>query len=100
MASDLGTNNVLFLRNHGLIAVGASISEAFMWMYRVERACRYQLAFQTSGAIPSVISSEIIASTFEQNRYANSSKGYRPIGLNEWPALLRKLDRENPGYAK
>ena len=100
MGNDLGANNVLFLRNHGLISVGASIGEAFMWMYRTERACRFQLAFQSTGAVPSLISSEIIASTFEQNRYANSSKGYRPIGLNEWPALLRKLDRENPGYAK
>jgi hypothetical protein len=22
----------------------------------------------------------------------------RPFGMLEWPALLRKLDRENPGY--
>ena len=25
--------------------------------------------------------------------------GYRPIGEREWPALVRKLDRDNPGYA-
>ncbi len=100
MGRDLGANNVLFLRNHGLISVGASIGEAFMWMYRAERACRFQLAFQQAGASPTVISPEIIASTFEQNQYANSSSGYRPIGVNEWPALLRKLDRENPGYAE
>ena len=100
MGAHLDTNNILFLRNHGLLSVGATVGEAFMWMYRAERACRFQLAFQQAGAAPTVISPEVIASTFEQNRHANSSEGYRPIGVNEWPALLRKLDRENPGYAR
>ena len=100
MGAHLGANNVLFLRNHGLLSVGATVGEAFMWMYRAERACRFQLAFQQAGSAPTVISSEIIESTFEQNRQANSSEGYRPIGVNEWPALLRKLDRENSGYAQ
>jgi len=36
--------------------------------------------------------------TMDRNRQANSKDGYRPIGQKEWPALLRKLDRENPGY--
>ena len=100
MGAHLGINNILFLRNHGLLSVGATVGEAFMWMYRAERACRFQLAFQQAGAAPTVISPEVIASTFEQNRHANSPEGYRPIGVNEWPALLRKLDRENPGYAR
>ena len=100
MGAHLGINNILILRNHGLLSVGATVGEAFMWMYRAERACRFQLAFQQAGAAPTVILPEIIATTFEQNRHANSSEGYRPIGVNEWPALLRKLDRENPGYAQ
>jgi ribulose-5-phosphate 4-epimerase/fuculose-1-phosphate aldolase len=100
MGAHLGANNVLFLRNHGLLSVGATVGEAFMWMYRAERACRFQLAFQQAGSAPTVISPKIIESTFEQNRQANSSEGYRPIGVNEWPALLRKLDRENSGYAQ
>lgn len=99
MGRDLGDNNVLFLRNHGLLTVGKMVGEAFMWMYRAERACKFQLAFQQAGAEATEIPATLIESTFEQNRHANSTKGYRPIGLNEWPALLRKLDRENPGYA-
>lgn len=98
MGRDLGDNNVLFLRNHGLVTVGKTVGEAFMWMYRAERACRFQLAFQQAGAEPTVIPQELIDATFERNRHANSPQGYRPIGVNEWPALLRKLDRENPGY--
>ncbi len=100
MGRDLADNNVLILRNHGLVTVGKTVGEAFMWMYRAERACRFQLAFQQSGAEATKIPDKLIEATFERNRHANSSKGYRPIGVNEWPALLRKLDRENPGYAQ
>ncbi len=98
LARDLGDNKVLFLRNHGILTVGNSVAEAFMWMYRAERACRFQLAFQQAGATPIEIPQDIQDVTFERNRQANSKDGYRPIGVREWPALLRKLDRENPGY--
>ncbi len=98
-ARDLGDNNVLILRSHGLLTVGRSVAEAFMWMYRAERACRFQLAFQQAGAKPKLLSKELQEETIQRNRHANSPEGYRPIGQKEWPALLRKLDRERPGYA-
>ena len=98
LARDLGDNKVLFLRNHGLLTIGNTVAEAFMWMYRAERACRFQLAFQQAGAEPVELSEEMKQVTIERNRKANSKDGYRPIGVKEWPALLRKLDRENPGY--
>lgn len=98
LARDLGDNKVLFLRNHGLLSVGNTVAEAFMWMYRAERACRFQLAFQQAGAKPATISEEMQNVTIERNRKANSKDGYRPIGVKEWPALLRKLERENPGF--
>lgn len=98
LAQDLGNNNVLFLKNHGLLTVGNTVGEAFMWMYRAERACRFQLAFQQAGVEATKISEEMQKITMDRNRQANSKDGYRPIGQKEWPALLRKLDRENPGY--
>lgn len=98
LARDLGDNKVLILRNHGLLTVGNTVAEAFMWMYRAERACRFQLAFQQAGVKPVEISAEMQKITIDRNRKANSKEGYRPIGEKEWPALLRKLDRENPGY--
>ncbi len=98
LVSDLGDNRVMVLRNHGLLTVGRSIGEAFMWMYRAERACRYQLSFQQSGAKLTPIPQEVIDKTVEQGKIANSPNGHRPIGQKEWPALLRKLDRANPGY--
>jgi ribulose-5-phosphate 4-epimerase/fuculose-1-phosphate aldolase len=98
IVKDLGMNNVLIMRNHGLLTVGRTAGEAFMWMYRAERACRMQVAFQSCNAPVAPISEEIQRVTFERNRFNNSEKGYRPIGKVEWPALLRKLDRECPDY--
>ena len=98
LVEDLGDNNILILRNHGLLTVGRTIGEAFMWLYRAERACRFQLSFQQAGAEAMPISDEVQNVTINRNRFANSDEGYRTIGVVEWPALKRKLDRENPGY--
>jgi ribulose-5-phosphate 4-epimerase/fuculose-1-phosphate aldolase len=95
---DLADSNVLILRNHGLLTVGRTAGEAFMWMYRAERACYMQLAFQQSGAALNPIPEEVQRTTIERNRFNNSERGYRPIGKVEWPALRRKLDRIDPSY--
>jgi len=100
IARDLGDNNVLILRNHGLLTVGRTVGEAFMWMYRTERACRMQLAFQQAGAELYPIPEEVQRITIERNRFNNSEKGYRPIGKREWPALLRMLDRLDDSYKR
>lgn len=98
LVRDLGDNNVLFLRNHGLLTVGRTIAETFVWMYRAERACRMQVAIQQAGAEAITIPEDVQAMTIARNRRANSPQGHRPIGKLEWPALLRKLDRIDPSY--
>ena len=47
---------------------------------------------------PREIPDEIQRVTHERNEHAISPAGYRPIGEREWPALVRKLDRDSPGY--
>jgi ribulose-5-phosphate 4-epimerase/fuculose-1-phosphate aldolase len=98
IARDLADNNVLILRNHGLLSVGRTVGEAFMWLARAERACRMQLAVQQSGAETEPIPEAIQSRTIAQNRRNNSAQGYRPIGQKEWPALRRRLDRIDPSY--
>lgn len=98
LVRDLGDSNILVLRNHGLLTVGRTVAEAFVWMYRAERACRMQLAFQSSGAEAAEIPEEVQETTIARNRLANSPEGHRPIGVLEWPALLRKLDRVDMSY--
>ncbi len=98
LVRDLGDSNILILRNHGLLTVGRTVAEAFVWMYRAERACRMQLAIQQAGAEVIEIPGEVQETTIARNRLANSPAGHRPIGVLEWPALLRKLDRVDTSY--
>lgn len=98
LAQDLGENRVLVLRNHGLLTVGADAGEAFMWMYRAERACRMQLAHQQAAVPVFEIPEEVQRMTIERNQHNNSEKGFRTIGKVEWPGLLRQMDRIDPSY--
>ena len=98
LARDLGDNRVLVLRNHGLLTVGATAGEAFMWMYRAERACRMQLAHQQAGVPVTEVPLDVQQVTIERNRFNNSDKGFRTIGKVEWPGLLRQMDRIDPSY--
>ena len=98
LISDLQNLNILILRNHGLLTVGKTVAEAFMWMYRAERACRFQLSFQKAGAEAQQISKSVQEVSIKRARKAISSTGHRPIGDFEWPALIRKLHRQNPGF--
>ena len=82
------------LRNHGVLAVGNSVAEAFNNTYRIERACRTQLMAQT-GADPIVLPGEdVIAKT----NYMYKPGTRRPYGVLEWPAMLRMLDRHDGSY--
>ena len=99
LIKDLASNNVLILRNHGLLTVGETVAEAFVWLFRAERACRFQLSFQQAGVSPQEIPKEVQDVSIERSKKAISASGHRPIGEFEWPALIRKLNRENPGYA-
>lgn len=99
LIKDLASNNVLILRNHGLLTVGKTVAEAFVWLFRAERACRFQLSFQQAGVSPQEIPKAVQDVSIERSKKAISASGHRPIGEFEWPALIRKLNRENPGYA-
>jgi len=50
IAADLGDQDVMILRNHGMLVAGRSIGEAFHSAYHLERACQAQLDAQASGA--------------------------------------------------
>ena len=90
---DLGANkHCLIMRNHGLLTVGATVAEAFYWMYYLEQACRIQVAAQSTGAPLSLPPEEVLARTANQFG-SEANKGWLP-----WQALRRKLDREQPSY--
>lgn len=49
LVSDMSSNKAMILRNHGLLALGDSIAEAFNQIYFLERACQAQVAALAGG---------------------------------------------------
>jgi ribulose-5-phosphate 4-epimerase/fuculose-1-phosphate aldolase len=93
LQANLGSANFLMLRNHGLLTVGRTIPEAFLNMYLFENTCRIQIDAQAGGELK-LIGPGPIAANRNVTQTATAGQGANLA----WPALLRKLDRENPGY--
>ena len=94
LVNDFGDKNYLMLRNHGLLTVGKTIADAFLNMYIFEAACTIQVRAMAGGAALRTIHPTIIDNAMEQARVVTKSLG----GLLAWPALLRKLEREDASY--
>ena len=94
LLQDLGQGEALILRNHGALTVGRTVGEAFNWMHRLELACRSQLAAMACNTPLVQVPQAVLEETW--NNYQPGTR--RPYGQMEWPALLRKLDRLDPGF--
>ena len=94
LVRDLGARKAMILRNHGLLAVGASVPEAFTNMFWLERACQAQLAAMACNAKLHLPSQEVI----EKTNHLYRPETRRRWGPLEWPALLRMLDRRDSSY--
>ena len=95
LCASLGNREAMVLRNHGLLTVAPSIPECFNNMYRLERACQLQVMALSCNTELQMPPGEVVKYTNEQMLPGTR----RRFGLLEWPAMLRKLDRTNPGYA-
>jgi ribulose-5-phosphate 4-epimerase/fuculose-1-phosphate aldolase len=89
--ANLGDHPALIFRNHGTLTVGRTVGEAFQRMYVLEKACQIQVAAQAGG--PLVIPDhQAIAAVYPQ------LEGFGDVAGLTWAALLRRLDRTEPGY--
>jgi ribulose-5-phosphate 4-epimerase/fuculose-1-phosphate aldolase len=101
LVQNLGDCEVMILRNHGLLACGATIGQAFNNIYRLERACETQLLVLACNSEVSMPRQHVIAKSNAQltSMPSPDAKGRnRPHGSLEWPALKRMLDRRDPSY--
>jgi ribulose-5-phosphate 4-epimerase/fuculose-1-phosphate aldolase len=94
LVRDLGDKRFLMLRNHGLLTVGRSVAEAFVAMYFFEASCMIQLRAMSGGGKLRHIGSSIIDGAPAQWEAVTRGAG----GGLAWPALLRRLDRQDPSY--
>ncbi|MGW5045035.1 class II aldolase/adducin family protein [Streptomyces griseoluteus] len=65
IASVLGSNKALVLRNHGLLTVGDSVDAAAWWFMSMERSCQVQLTAEAAGR-PVLIEHRQAVATREQ----------------------------------
>ena len=94
---DLGAKNIMLLHNHGTLTVGRTCAEAFLRMYFLERACTMQVRTRMLGGANS--DHPTAPDVIEKNAALARSGGLPKLAEKlVWPALLRKLDRVNPGY--
>jgi ribulose-5-phosphate 4-epimerase/fuculose-1-phosphate aldolase len=108
LIANLGDNQVMFLRNHGLLVVAPSIPEAFNMIYWVEMACKAQLDAMATGANLVVPPEEARVLTADLLQPKEPGKKLsldlydeevrRPYGVMEWEAMLRLLDRDSPDF--
>lgn len=96
LVEDLGSKNVMILRNHGTLAVGDSVAACFIRLYFLERACEAQVKMLSAGYEN--------LSTPPQGTPEKVAEQSKPEGMGmvaqmlAWPALLRKLDRIDPSF--
>ncbi|XP_066510296.1 gamma-adducin-like isoform X1 [Hoplias malabaricus] len=93
---------VLVLRNHGVVALGETIEEAFHYIYNAQFACEIQVnAFSCAGGVENLI-------VLDLEKYKSRTHGVAEAGVNmgsqykwkigelEFESLMRMLD--NLGY--
>ena len=101
LVENLGDCEVMILRNHGLLAVGTTVGQAFNNIYRLERACQTQLLALACNSEISMPPQDVIERSNAQLTVMPSpdaSGKRRPHGSLEWPALKRMLDRRDSSY--
>lgn len=94
LVADLGDCHCMILRNHGLLAAGADCADAFLRLFFLERACTMQVRALNGHTKPNIPQQGVPEKTAQQGGFRH----HDGIGKLAWPALLRKLDRESPGY--
>jgi len=93
IAAALADKRILFMANHGVVAVGPSVAAAFDDLYYLERACQNQvLAMATGRPLKRVPEDQIRRTIAEFESYENQAELH-------FAAMKRMLDREEADYA-
>jgi len=95
LIANLGDKSLMILRNHGLLAGGRTIPEAFQNLWAMERACQVQVTTDSTGRPNIPVGPEILAKS-EQLMAMQAMGG--PSGELEFKALTRLIEKIDPSY--
>lgn len=94
LVADLGEHRAMILQNHGLLAAGRTIPEAFNNIYYLERACQAQVAALAGGAELVTPPEAVRLHTAEQFNREGSIEHYEMM----WESCLRLVEHDRPDY--
>jgi len=96
MAASLGKSKAMILRNHGVLALGETVREAFEIMYYLDCSCQIQVD-ALAGGLHNV---QVMSDAAAKSATATLRRENRPANYKDWPALLRMLERRGIRYAE
>jgi ribulose-5-phosphate 4-epimerase/fuculose-1-phosphate aldolase len=97
LARLMGDKRVMFMKNHGVLVVGETVAQAYRRIYLLERVCRTQVLAMGTGKAIEVLSEDIVRQVQAPAPDDRHSRAERERLY--FDAMMRVLDRENPGYA-
>jgi ribulose-5-phosphate 4-epimerase/fuculose-1-phosphate aldolase len=97
LARLIGDKHVLFMKNHGVLVVADNMPQAYRRLYKLERVCRAQVLALGTGKPLEVLADDVVAQVQSPPQDDRHSRAERERLYFE--AMMRVLDRENPGYA-
>ena len=92
LVNDLGDARLMILRNHGTLALGKNVAEAFTNIYFLEKACSYQVRALSGNLELNYPSEESIETTRQQG------EGREMAAALLWPAVKRKMERLDSSF--
>ena len=93
IVADLGDKSVMMLRNHGLLALGPSAAAAWLGIFFLQKACIQQTLALSAGR-----DRVLLAPETAQEEVRGQTAGMPMVAQLAWPGLLRRLNRQLPGY--
>ena len=98
LVRELGNNDVMILRNHGLLTCGRTIAECFYNMFWLKRSCDLQVMLMSCNTALIKPSEAVIEKTWKAYEPGGRRHAQQKRGLLEWPSLLAELDRIDPSF--
>ena len=97
LAAILGDKQILFMKNHGVLVVGETVAQAYRRLYKLEKVCKVQVLALSTGRPLALLSEALVERVDTLNPKDSHSRTEREQLY--FAAMMRVLDRVNPGYA-
>jgi ribulose-5-phosphate 4-epimerase/fuculose-1-phosphate aldolase len=95
LLASMGQRRLMILRNHGLLAWGETIPEAFVRLWTLQRACEIQMASESMRGEDIAIADHV---SEQASRAALQFDPRFGAGRDAFEALRRRIDAKDPSY--